>query len=830
MVRLKREVAIIVLKCAIIGFGASEQQAAFGTGMIVFSKTVDGVINTPDRGNLKSWSLDTRLLENDRNQLLPQILMRPDSVASAQQATGDYILLAQETNSASAPAEQQEAVQETKSANTPTEPQAMMQEVKSAARLSSSKQRRRKPKMASVPAGSPALAQGAGEPEPQAVAQEAKSSEPKVGMKEVMEPESRVVAQEEEETDTAATPKVEVKPLKVQVAETGKKKYAMAPIKWKVHLTESLLWQRLLQQTHPEIGQGVTSRFGQLAHTQTAEVGMQTYVMQPYIAQIDGKAGVGTTRNTSPYSSTVGRNNQLYGGGVLQMFAKSRFPFAISYSVKNDATRLSGELTPKEIAEMGVVSKSLNLKQRYRPLGSVSGYVLGYSSDTQHSSVNDALRSRTVWDGDYITNSTEHRTRATVKFNEKVTDSLTNSTKHTDNLVVRDTYLPENSMLALQSFANINRFTDTGSNLSTRYLLANSNATWQPEEESIPLFVDGSAHLFDEMTTRNGGTSKSQSLGVGANATYLFSTRSRGAVGASVASNNSNGDRALSTEQHGNVSYVSESVRLMEKYTYSWSANGGASNLTGKISDSSVFGGVGHLLANNYPFNMLDKKWNLSSSFRQGLGSSISRSNGPSSTITNIGILGLQKANLLSAQQIGGVAGGKSVASESMDTAATLMVSDTRVVGKYPSHTQTTTLNFSLQGLTRGKYSYAGEGLTVNFGLGATYGTEGKGVSLVNTGGIGYSYTNHRLFNVRGLRYVAKLTMWEASGYGAGDIQKLETSHATNNPKYPWALNQHIAYRVGQNEVSLTGKVGDQNGARFASLWLLFRAWRTIAN
>lgn len=829
MVRLKRGVAISVLKCAIIGFGATGQQAAFSTGMSALPKPANGVINTPDSGNVTSWALGAELLESNHDQLLPLILLQPDLAAAAPQVSGGFILLAQETKSASAPAESQDTVQEIKSTNAPVEPQAVRQEIKSAARLSSSKQRRRKPKMASVPTGLPTVAQEAGEPESQAVAQEAKDSESQAVVKEIKQPESRTVLQEDEEVDATVKPQAEVKKLKVQVAAASKKKYAMAPIKWGVRLTETLYWNRIAQKSHPKEGGGLTYRSGSLDNTQTADVSANTFIMQPYIAQVSGTAGVGSTKTTAAYSSVSGRYTQLYGGGGLRMFSNSRFPFMISYGVKNNAARFSGELLPNETTEMGVVSKSLALKQRYRPLRGSTAYGLGYSSDTSHNTENDAQRSRTLWDGDFTNNTPEHRVRATMLFNERETDSSNNASRRSDTFAVRDTYLPEDSMFAFQSYANFNRFADASSGFSTRYLLANTNATWQPEEESIPLFVDGNAHLFEQVMGSNEGASKSQSMGVSGNATYLFSTRSRGLASASVTSLNTDGVRTLSTQQLGSASYSSETAVLMEKYRRHWSANVGAANYTGQASNSKAFGGIGHIIDTYYP--IIGSQWGLAASFQQTLGSEIDRSNGLSTTITNIGSLKLNKGSLLSANQVRGVAGGKGVASENVTTTAGLSVSDSRVYGKYPSHTQSTSLNFYLQGLSKGRYSYSGDGLTVNLGLGATYGTAGKGMALASTGGVGYSYTNQKLFNVRGLRYAARLSVQQGASSSMGDPSGLDVArNNTSNPKFPWDFNQRISYRIGQNEVSLGGRLGDQSGTKYASLWLLFRAWRTIGN
>ncbi len=791
MVQRKRGVAIIVLKCVIFGCCAIAQQTAFGTGMAIPPKS----------------------------------------------AIGGYVLLAQADTSS----DPQTIIQETKNADAPAEPQAVMQEIKSATRLSSSKQRRRKPKMAGVPAVSQTVAQEAKEPVSQTVAQEAK------------EPESQSAAQEGEETDTLDKPlavaqetKNAAAPAKPQAeakapnaGNVSKKRYGMAPIRWGISISETAGLERHSQTSHPANGPSISSESGGLVNTQTAEIQARTYVLQPYIAQLGGNIGVVSSKNhnINKVSGASGnRNNQLFGGGSLSLFPQSRFPFAMSFDVKDDSNST-------DIQKQDTVTKRLNLDQTYRPMGSRSEYAGGYSRDTQvtsfnnfnnfsnfsilgGSSPNDTL-THSYWKGSYATTTPEHRINMMTKFNEKTTSLAQHAFIRADNFTVWDKYLPADSLLSLDSNVSINSTADPNSR--ARFLQVNTNANWQPESEDIPLFLDGGLRFFNMSNTTQGSATSSRSLGGNANARYIFSDNLTGVATGSVTRINSSGRQDLITTQRGNLTYTSHAIKVWENSSYSWNANGGASNQTGGASsqvvgisrqtaggpDSSVFGGVGHGLSIPYTFNMFDKKFRMNSRINQSLGTNISRVDGRSYTIVNGGSVSLGSL-LASTRPENEPLGGYGTTEGAINSTAVLSVNDRRVIGgKNPTQSRVYSLMLNLLGTSKTVY----RGIEIEANMGTTH--SAAGTELAGTGKA--TYRKSRVLDVRGLDYMGSLQLSTRSNSRVVDVN-------AQNPRFPWELDQRLRYKVGQNEMLLRGKIGDQYGVKNASLWLLFRAWRVIGN
>lgn len=844
MVRRKRGVAIIVLKCAVIGFYAGDQQVALGAEMAAPSKPAGGVFEGTVGSNARPGLLDTQFSESGQALLFPLILVQPDLVASASQAVGGYILMAQETKNAGAPAEPQSVVQETKNADAPAEPQAVMREIKSVPRLSSSKLRRRKPKMAGVPAGS-AVAQATKEPGLQAVAKETKDS----GLQATQETEEvdtldnpLAVTQEKKNAGIPPEPQAEVKELKV--AEVGKKKYRMAPIQWGVKLSETLSLERHSQTVHrindknslyifTPNGSGQSRAF---VHTQTAEIHAKSYVMQQYIAQVGGKVGVVSSKTTNSFSGTNGfsgfssingfnnsvnnnRNNQLFGDGNLSLFPKSRFPFTMSLGVSDSRDNYG-------LATNDQRMKHLSLNQVYKPRRGTSLYNISYENNALSYTVPVGISTHSYWLGKYTTSSPEHKVSVETRFNDKFTSSRDNLDRRINNFTVSDYYLPSDSLLSLNSFANIYSSTDNaaGNNSGTRYLQASTNATWQPESEDIPLFVTGKLQFFRVTNTFQSVAIPLQSLGMNVGATYLFSKNLTGRADGGVTSTNSNGTQNLITTQRGSVTYSSNAINLWKNASYSWHADGGAANqtggssvLTGTGSDSSVFGGVGHGLSVPYSVDMLGKKWQLGSKIDQSLTTNIDRINGQSTTLYNAGRISLAPMALVSPSKdlMGGY--GKT---SGLSAKATLSVVDRRIIGKGQSHNRIYILTLN----ETNKTGYKRAGLEVEATLGAVQGTQGNGIALIGAATVKYSKS--KVFNVRGLDYSAALTVTGQSTQ-SDSINRVVDANATN-PRFPWLLDQNLRYKIGQNEVTLRGRVSDQYGVKNASLWLLFRAWRNI--
>ncbi len=782
-------------------------------------------------------------------------------IATLSIPAGGYVLVAQ----ADTPVDPQAIAQETKNADAPVIPQAELREIKSTARPSKSKQRRRKPKMAGVPAGSQAVAQetqateaqvavkGTQAPEPQPVAMETKAPEAQVAVQETKAPEAQVAvqeaktpaaqeaktpeaqvaAQEAEEMDApdkllpekqeAMKAKVASKPgdeeKKPKVAEVSKKKYSMAPIRWGVLLTETLGKNRIKQTFHgvkgSNVGTGATSSVG-FVNTQTVDVNAKTYILQPYIAQVGGTFGLVNSRDA--LNDIDGRANGISGSGNLSVFPQSRFPFSMAAGTNNKRND-SGNYESNSKAVF------LNLKQSYRPLRSNSIYRGGYNLSKETGDFRypvtaglaqaREVSSRSFWDGGYSTHSKEHRTNVVATINEKQISTKNNWNKRTDHLIVTDVYLPENSLLSLNSYANLDLFSDSSG--SSRYLLANTNYSWQPEAEEIPLFVDGVVHFFDQNSAFQGSETRTQSLGANVNARYFYSKNLIGQAGGGVDTENSGGTRRFNTRQNGSASYYSDVIRVGEKAFYSWNSGASATNVTGASPNSSVSGMAGHGLTAPYPFDILGKEMSATPRFGQSLNTDFSRTQGHTTTLENLGSVSVGSG--LSGSK-GELLGGYGRMQGGVSTSLTYSITDRRVYGRLPSHSRISSLSFVLRETSQ--TAYTRPGFTAEVALEASQGTGARGLRIVGKSSASYFKSN--VFGVRGLSYVGSATIDKRS-----DSNAAEDLNA-NNPSLPWLVSQRLRYRIGQNELQVKADVSDKYGIKNTSLWMVFKAWRSIGS
>ena len=861
MVRRKRYVAIF---CVIIGFCAGGQQAALGTGMVTLSKPAGKVFEETVDGNTRPGLLDIRLPESSHASLFPLILAQPDLIASASQGVGGYILVAQETK-ADAPAEPQAIVQETKNTDAPTEPQSVMREIRSVPRLSGSKQRRRKPVMAGVPSGPQAVAQETGEPESQAVAQETKEPGSQAVAQETKEPGSQALVQGAEEIDTLDSllaeiqktksadipvePQAEAKKFKLPTSDKKiiKTHYAMAPIRWNGKLSETVSLESHTQKIHsandslggfaaPAMN---TSKTRGLVNTQTADITANTYILAQYLAQLDGGVHVTSRKSVSSsnsfgeggggngYGRADSRTNRISGDVGLGLFPQSRFPFNLRLGAGDtrDRTEAIGANTVEEAR-----SKSISMDQTYKPRSKLYTYHAHYENTTiNHLGILEDT-THSLWSGDYRKNTNEHKIQADARYNDKLNDPATGISTHVNNFSIRDNYLPSDSLLTLNSLASLYSSTErvAGSNNNTRILQADTGGSWQPEAEDIPLFMDGGVRLF-KMTSKDATTQKdttTQSVSGNLGATYPFIIFSRNVLGRAdsmVASTSSGGVQNLSTSQRGTLTYNSGITKLWKNASYSWNANGGAANQTGYGSNnSSVFAGVGQGLSVPYASTMFGRKWQIRPQVQQSLDTVIDRVNGHSTRLINTGAVSLSPpAAILPNRHLLG----ESVQTSGLTSAASLRVTDVYSIGKRMTHYRT--IFWGIHEKSRSQFSRGGLVLDAQWGAvqssAGNSSTSGMGGGLAFLGNTTLRYGKESAFGVHGLSYSAVFSIT-----GRAEARVADPNSA--NPKFPWGLDQNLKYKVGKNEVVLRGNISDRYGVRDTSLWLLFRAWRTIGN
>lgn len=780
--------------------------------------------------------------------------------------------------------------QEVKGADALPGLQITAQEAKSLTRQSSRNQKRRKPKMAGVPAGTPILAQEVKEtpqvatqeaPKPAALVQpsdkisvaakppveDKPKQEVRAKAEEAIRPEEpeieeqdpfastkpKVLAKKLEEPDPFATSKTKKEVAELKPTKSGKR-YRMAPIKWGARVTETLSKLDERYKEYKIYGQNQDVVFEtnrkSFFNTQTAEVKASTYVVQPYIAQVNGSLGIVHSKEnkktiTVQDEATISRehegirHNKLFGSGALALFSRSRFPFSASFDVTN--THADSDYIGSDTK-----SKTLFLQQDYRPARGPDRYSANYqlvssTSNTAQKNSYSAL---------YGSYSTRLGQRELYPFNTNYkhseTESYSTGNLTADILTAHHSYLPAESLLSINSSGayTLSRQRDSqrGSSQSARFLQLNSVVGWQPESEDIPLFVTGNGRYFNATTETQGSINTSRTLGVSGSALYDASTNLKYHGDASVTHAASDFSTSLITVQRIRAAYRSDDIKLQNKSLYYWTSNAGLFNQTqsgstatglpggtatpstggaagqgygGSGRNTRAFGGVGHALQGGWETSLLGRKWPLRYTINQDLGANV--------PLTAYGRQIAPKTGTLR---------NNVVLSTSYDKnqwafLGSVSFSDMKTWGGLdPSHTKVVAV--SLGG--RGKQPiYEGYGAKVDGTVQVARSSKG---TMQASGALVGTYLKHGIFGIRGLSYSVR-----------GDVESRPvppidqplgsttgTGGVTKDKSVSYGLNQNLMYRLGMNEVRLAALLEERHGVRRATLLMQLKVWRTIGN
>jgi hypothetical protein len=461
--------------------------------------------------------------------------------------------------------------------------------------------------------------------------------------------------------------------------------------------------------------------------------------------------------------------------------------------------------------------KSVTLQQNYRPPIGPSRYALGYqlnateakrSGNYSYSALNGSYSTSMGSNQDQPIHSNVRRT---------VSKSRQGDTLTTNILSAQHTYLPPDSLLSVKNFANFTQSEqgDQAQQVGTRgrFMQLNTAIGWQPEDEEVPLFLSGSGRYFRAVTSIQGSESANTNFGGNVAAFYDASNNLKYNGDVSVTRSISRGTADLITTQSGTASYRSDIVKLENQATYFWSANGGASNQTGGrgIGGASgfnprSFAGVGHALNGILGFGKVGKgvpRYTITQdvSVNLPLSDNASRIAERSSMLRN-------SAGLSS-----------TIGDDRKSGSASVTVTDTKVNGGLNAgRTRTVAINIGGQGQQPIYESY---GAKVDASMQVTRMQDGK---MLTSGALVGTYAKYNIFGVRGLRYRGQLDIVaQSSGVNTANA-------GTDSKPLSYALDQHLSYRIGQNEARLTAYLDDKNGVKRASLFLQLRAWRMIGN
>ncbi|HXE39864.1 MAG TPA: hypothetical protein VN639_15475 [Azonexus sp.] len=376
-----------------------------------------------------------------------------------------------------------------------------------------------------------------------------------------------------------------------------------------------------------------------------ANLSASSYIYAPWFATVSGRLGI-TTSNSSSSTPTSGAgagsgssdSNQaanIVGGGEVNMFSSSRFPFR-AYFDRSDS-RVSGTIVNQDY-----VNTRFGLTQNYRAEDALSSgsFMLDRSSVDTSDGRKDSV---TAVSGSYSTQTGLWQHNANGRYSLGQRDGsgervslIGFNTSHNANL----SETANVSATVNYSDSDLRTADPTGALSSNRgrFLQVYTYGSWMPEFEDIedlPLTLNGSLRYGSQETQF--GTTSSSAQTVGGNLSALYRYSNNLTVSLNTALNHitvSGGESRLLTLVGSNVSYVGNPLTI-GNFSYNWNVGGNANwqSGAGQAPASSLLGAiVGHSLGRSY---VMGDGHTLSLSLSQSLNATNSQMVGTSESLSN---------------------------------------------------------------------------------------------------------------------------------------------------------------------------------------------------
>lgn len=543
-----------------------------------------------------------------------------------------------------------------------------------------------------------------------------------------------------------------------------------------------------------------------------------SYIYAPWAATVAGRLGLTTTTASSGGGNLGGQDSQsrnatVVGGGELNIFPVSRFPFQ-AYFDRSDS-RASGNLVTNDY-----VNTRFGARQTYRGEDGFTNAGLQFD----HSTVDSNLGGRdtlTALSGNYGTEigivrnsisgrySVGERTQTGERARLVGLNTTHNATLDDNiNLSGNVSYLDN----TITGGTGLGIFGDT----RTRFLQANAFGTWMPEfedREDLPLTLSGGVRVGTLHNEFSGLSIDSRNVGANANALYRFSNNfTVGANGAinQVSTSGSGAGNVLLTLVGLTANYASDPLNI-GKFSYNWNVGSNVSWQSGSgVIPANLTTGAqaGHTLGRFIPLSDTDSLsltlgQTVTATQNQSLGNSVSLSH---SLGTSYGMRwgeqfsGNASASLSDIMTTGVSAQHYRMLSASFSGMGQLSpISSANINLQFNWNQQTTDTQQTFGFPTSGAGTGTGNG-TLN----------SQHMTLIGSA----SYTNIRFLGVRGLRYnllfTADTRMRDDRLFGNvnGEIDRTR-----------WTLNNRFDYRIGLIEFRANAALNDVGGKKNALLF-----------
>ena len=557
-------------------------------------------------------------------------------------------------------------------------------------------------------------------------------------------------------------------------------RYGLAPIRWGGLISDDVRWSS---------SEGASS--DRVSNVLGIQVRAATYLIQPYIAQLNGNIGLTTSQENSEQSSGGGFLG-ITGGMELSLFPASRFPFRASFD-------RSDSRASDSFANSDYINTRISMSQNYRPLNSSASYAFGWDRSVLESatfgedkvdSVNGNFTRRVGahdWDvsGNFATSE-----RSNAESNQLVRTSVRHNWQQEDGLwTVNNLFSLNDSQLHTSSQADN----------QSRFLQLNSFGTWRPDLESH-LLVSGGVRVFRTDSDQSGNQTNSQVISANVGASYPLNRHTSVSGGASMSQVQANETNSLQGAVNGNLNYTPDALTF-GNYSYRWNASSNLSQTFSSQGDSQsgIGVGAGHSLSRDW---MLSPTSAINLSLNQDFGTSLTNSNGD----------GDRNGNASSLSHGAGLSWRFNPREDSTANLS-LSVADSRSIGSEGANFQMATLQAN--GLMNmSKYSTGNANLTFQWSQSSNSTSTENSIAQTSAYG-SLSYSHSRFFNVNRLYYTALLHL-DTIGV---DSRQQGNASAPRDPVSK-SFEQRLDYRIGRLDIRLAAMLSDAGGKKNANVFL----------
>ncbi|WP_136416688.1 hypothetical protein [Herbaspirillum sp. ST 5-3] len=334
--------------------------------------------------------------------------------------------------------------------------------------------------------------------------------------------------------------------------------------------------------TRTDFGEG--RKMQQRGLNATLRAATETYIWQPWLAQVGGNVNFSTahnsnTKNQADFSSSSNsKNGVVTGSAQLRVLPQSRFPFEAHIE------RTDNRMASDSIPTVGFASQRIGFTQQY--LRTDGDAYFGWDRSTQDSDTSGKDRQ----DNLQLTLSHNMETQrfqfsATRARNEH---AMTGESTTQNNLSLQHSYTAIEDV-SLETMANVS---SSGYHLvqtenDTKLMQVSSIAFWRPEE--MPLTLTGGVRMlalaadtgtFTTADTTISAAAKLRNANVNVGMSYDFGKFTHLNASANANHLDSNGSTAGTANESVGLTYQPQAIRF-SSFQYNWSTTATATNQTG---------------------------------------------------------------------------------------------------------------------------------------------------------------------------------------------------------------------------------------------------------